>query len=95
MGKTAEQERTSGPGTGVGGNWNVIVLNDEHNTFDHVANVLARYLPGVTVGDGFRIADEIHGAGRAIVWTGQLEIAEHYSEQLQAAGLTMAPLERT
>jgi ATP-dependent Clp protease adaptor protein ClpS len=91
---TIEQERLSDSGTGLGGNWNVIVLNDNHNTFDHVANVLARHIPRVTVADGYRIADEIHSAGRAIVWTGPLEPAEHYLDQLASAGLTMAPLER-
>ncbi|MCX6387611.1 MAG: ATP-dependent Clp protease adaptor ClpS [Solirubrobacterales bacterium] len=94
MSQTVEQERLSGPGSGIGGNWKVIVLNDDHNTFDHVANVLARYLPGVSVGDGYKIADEIHASGKAIVWTGQLEPAEHYWEQLKDAGLSMAPLER-
>ena len=33
---------TGDPGTGLGGNWRVIVLNDDHNTFDHVAHTLAR-----------------------------------------------------
>ena len=94
MAGTIEQERLTGPGAGLGGNWNVIVLNDDHNTFDHVAHTLARYIPGITVADGFRIADSIHSSGRAIVWTGPLEPAEHYSEQLGSAGLTMAPLER-
>jgi len=91
---TIEKERLSGPGTGLGGNWNVIVLNDDHNTFDHVAQVLARHIPGITVADGFRIADAIHMTGRAVVWTGPLEPAEHYLDQLASAGLTMAPLER-
>jgi len=40
------------------------------------------------------IANVIHSAGRAIVYNGHQELAEHYWEQLEAAGLTMAPLER-
>jgi ATP-dependent Clp protease adaptor protein ClpS len=71
----------------------VIVLNDDHNTFDHVAGTLARVVPGVSLDRGYRIADEIHNKGRAIVWSGQREPAELYWEQLSAAGLTMAPLE--
>jgi ATP-dependent Clp protease adaptor protein ClpS len=71
----------------------VIVLNDNHNTFDHVAASLARVVPGVSIDRGYRIADEIHNKGRAIVWSGQREPAELYWEQLDAAGLTMAPLE--
>jgi ATP-dependent Clp protease adaptor protein ClpS len=91
---TVEKPRTSGPGTGLGGNWMVIVKNDDHNTFDHVANTLARVVPGVSVERGYRIADEIHNSGQAVVWAGPREPAEHYWEQLKAAGLTMAPLEQ-
>jgi ATP-dependent Clp protease adaptor protein ClpS len=71
----------------------VIVLNDDHNTFDHVAATLARVVPGVSLEKGYGIADQIHNAGRAVVWTGPREPAEHYWEQLSDAGLTMAPLE--
>ncbi len=94
MGQTIELPRTSGPDSGLGGAWRVIVRNDDHNTFDHVATTLARYIPGVSVEKGYRIADEIHTTGQAIVWTGQKEPAELYWEQLSDAGLTMAPLER-
>jgi ATP-dependent Clp protease adaptor protein ClpS len=72
----------------------VIVLNDDHNTFDHVARTLARVIPSVTVDQGYKIADQIHNSGQAIVWTGEREPAELYWEQLTSAGLTMAPLER-
>jgi len=47
MAETITLPRTSGPGTGYGGPWRVIVRNDNHNTFDHVAFTLARYIPGV------------------------------------------------
>jgi ATP-dependent Clp protease adaptor protein ClpS len=77
----------------VGGNWLVIVLNDDHNTFDHVARTLASVVPGVSVDQGYRIADQIHNSGQAIVWTGPREVAELYWQQLKDAGLTMAPLE--
>jgi ATP-dependent Clp protease adaptor protein ClpS len=49
MSQTIERPRVSGPGTGLGGHWRVIVLNDDHNTFDHVAVTLARYVPGISV----------------------------------------------
>jgi len=78
----------------MGGNWRVIVLNDNHNTFDHVAKTLARVIPGIGVDQGYRVADRIHSSGRAIVWTGLREPAELYWELLEQAGLTMAPLER-
>ena len=92
--ETIERPRTSGPGSGTGGEWDVIVLNDDHNTFDHVAKTLARVVPGVSVDAGYGFADRIHNSGRAIVWTGPKEPAELYWEQLKAAGLTMAPLEQ-
>jgi ATP-dependent Clp protease adaptor protein ClpS len=91
---TVEKPRISGPGSGLGGNWRVIVLNDDHNTFDGVAAALARYIPGVTLEQGYALADQIHTSGRAIVWSGQKEQAELYWEQLRDAGLTMAPLEQ-
>lgn len=91
---TVEKPRAPGPGTGLGGQWMVIVRNDDHNTFDHVASTLARVIPGVSVDRGYRIADEIHNTGQALVWSGPREPAEHYWEQLKAAGLTMAPLEQ-
>ena len=71
----------------------MIVLNDNHNTFDHVAATLARVVPGVSLDRGYRMADEIHNRGQAIVWSGPREPAELYWEQLSSAGLTMAPLE--
>ena len=51
-------------------------------------------IPGVSLEQGHRLADQIHNSGQAIVWSGPRETAEHYWEQLDAAGLTMAPLER-
>ena len=92
-GATIELPRIDGPGAGHGG-WRVIVLNDDHNTFDGVAAALARIIPGITVEKGHAIAQQIHNTGQAIVWSGQREPAEHYWEQLKDAGLTMAPLEQ-
>ena len=94
MSSTVELPRVDEPGTGLGGAWRVIVLNDDHNTFDGVAAALARIVPGVTLEQGYKIADKIHNTGQAIVWAGQREPAEHYWEQLKDAGLTMAPLEQ-
>ena len=71
----------------------MIVLNDDHNTFDHVAATLARVVPGVSMDRGYQLAERIHTSGRAIVWAGPKETAELYWEQLDSAGLTMAPLE--
>jgi ATP-dependent Clp protease adaptor protein ClpS len=85
---------SDGSETGIGGAWRVIVRNDDHNTFDHVAVTLARYIPGVDVSGGYALADRIHTTGQALVWSGHRETAELYWEQLHGAGLTMAPLEQ-
>ncbi|MGI9019502.1 MAG: ATP-dependent Clp protease adaptor ClpS [Solirubrobacterales bacterium] len=90
--ETIERPRAPGPGSGLGGGWQVIVLNDDHNTFEHVAKTLASVVPGVSVEAGHGFADRIHRSGQAIVWSGPREPAELYWEQLEAAGLTMAPL---
>ena len=82
-----------GSGTDLGRPWNVIVLNDNHNTFQGVAFALSSTLPGVSYDKGLRLADTIHNSGRAVVWSGQKEPAELYWENLKGFGLTMAPLE--
>lgn len=71
----------------------MIVLNDDHNTFNHVAATLARYIPGVDFERGMALANRIHNSGQARVWSGVRERAELYWEQLKGEGLTMAPLE--
>jgi ATP-dependent Clp protease adaptor protein ClpS len=92
----ATKERIDrGTGTGLGAPWNVIVLNDSHNTFEGVAAALASTIPGVSFDQGLKLADRIHNRGRAIVWSGHREAAELYWEQLRGYGLTLAPLERT
>jgi ATP-dependent Clp protease adaptor protein ClpS len=92
---TKTVERISrGSGSSLGDPWRVIVLNDNHNSFDGVAAALARVLPGVSFDQGLKIADTIHATGRAIVWSGHREVAEMYWTGLRDAGLTMAPLEQ-
>ena len=91
----ATKERIDrGTGSGVGAPWNVIVLNDNHNTFQGVAFALSSTLPATSYDQGMALANRIHNAGRAIVWSGHQEPAELYWEELRGHGLTMAPLER-
>jgi ATP-dependent Clp protease adaptor protein ClpS len=89
---TQRRPRSGGRG-GLGDAWRVIVLNDNHNTFDGVAFALASVLPGMTFDQGMRLANRIHDTGQAIVWSGHREAAELYWTQLGDRGLTMAPLE--
>ncbi|MCW9681053.1 ATP-dependent Clp protease adapter ClpS [Dolichospermum planctonicum UHCC 0167] len=74
-------------------NYKVIVLNDDFNTFQHVAECLMKYIPGMSSDRAWDLTNQVHYEGRAIVWTGPQEAAELYHQQLRRAGLTMAPLE--
>ena len=94
MAPATKERIDQGTGTGLGKTWNVIVLNDNHNTFEGVAFALSSTIPSVSFDRGLQLADRIHNSGRAIVWSGHQEAAELYWDQLQGAGLTMAPLEQ-
>jgi ATP-dependent Clp protease adaptor protein ClpS len=74
-------------------NFKVIVLNDDFNTFQHVAECLMKYVPNMTSDRAWDLTHQIHNEGQAIVWVGPQEQAELYHTQLSRAGLTMAPLE--
>jgi ATP-dependent Clp protease adaptor protein ClpS len=92
---TPPRERVSrGTRSRSGAAWRVIVLNDDHNTFEGVAFALAQTIPGVDYDKGMRLANTIHNSGQAVDWSGERELAELYHSQLEAYGLTMAPLER-
>jgi len=72
----------------------VIVLDDDFNTFEHVANCLKAIIPGISKERSWELAVEVDGEGSAEVWRGPLEQAELYHQQLQSKGLTMAPIEK-
>ena len=74
-------------------NYKIIVLNDDFNTFEHVAKCLITYIPKMTPEHAVELTNQVHFEGLAIVWVGPQEQAELYHEQLLRAGLTMAPLE--
>lgn len=74
-------------------NYKVIVLNDDFNTFQHVAKTLMTYIPGMSKDHAWKLTNQVHNEGQAIVWVGPQEQAELYHQQLRRAGLTMAPLE--
>lgn len=75
-------------------NYKVIVLNDDFNTFQHVAECLMKYIPGMTSDRAWELTNQVHYEGQATVWVGPQEQAELYHQQLSRAGLTMAPLEK-
>lgn len=74
-------------------NYKIIVLDDDFNTFEHVAKCLVTYIPKMTPEKAWELTNQVHFEGLAIVWIGPQEQAELYHEQLKRAGLTMAPLE--
>lgn len=74
-------------------NYKVIVLDDDFNTFQHVAECLMKYIPQMTSDRAWQLTNQVHYEGQAIVWVGPQEQAELYHQQLSRAGLTMAPIE--
>ena len=74
-------------------NFKVIVLDDDFNTFQHVADCLVKYIPNVSSDQAWNFAVQVDREGQAIVWIGPQEQAELYHLQLKRAGLTMAPIE--
>ena len=72
----------------------VIVLNDNFNTFEHVANCLLAIIPGMNEKRSWDLAIKVDRSGSAEVWRGNFEQAELYYEQLVSEGLSMAPIEK-
>lgn len=91
---TMAPERTSQTTRQTYPNYKIIVLNDDFNTFQHVAECLMKYVPNMTSDRAWDLTHQIHNEGQATVWVGPLEQAELYHQQLSRAGLTMAPLEK-
>ena len=71
----------------------IIILDDNFNMFEHVANCLERIIPGIIEKKSWLLALEVDREGSAEVWRGPLEQAELYHQQLVIKGLTMAPIE--
>ena len=73
----------------------IVVLDDNFNSFEHVANCLVTIIPGMSEKKSWELAVEVDREGSAEVWRGPLEQAELYHQQLVRKGLTMAPIEKT
>ena len=73
----------------------VIVLDDDFNTFQHVANCLLAIIPGMSERRSWDLAVKVDKIGSAEVWRGPFEQAELYHQQLVNKGLTVAPIEKT
>ena len=70
-------------------NGRVIVLDDDHNTFQHVVEVLVKYIPAMSPDRAWELAHRIDSNGAAEVWSGPLEQAELHHQQLAAEGLNL------
>ena len=73
----------------------IIVLDDNFNTFEHVANCLVIIIPGMSKKISWDLTVKVDREGFAEVWRGPLEQAELYHHQLEFKGLTMATIEKT
>ncbi len=71
----------------------IIVLDDNHNTFEHVANCLVIIIPEMSENRSWDLTIKVDREGSAEVWRGPLEQGELYHQQLESKGLTMAPIE--
>jgi ATP-dependent Clp protease adaptor protein ClpS len=63
--------------------WNVIVHEDPVNLMGYVTHVFMKIF-GYGEARAVALMEEVHKLGRSIVWTGQREKAEFYTQQLQA-----------
>ena len=54
----------------------VIVLNDNFNTFEHVANCILAIIPGMSEKRSWDLTIKVDKVGSAEVWSGNLEQAE-------------------
>jgi ATP-dependent Clp protease adaptor protein ClpS len=65
--------------------WNVILIDDDHHTFEYVVQMLGSifsYAPE----KAFQMAQEVHESGRVIVATVHKELAELRQEQIMEYG---------
>jgi ATP-dependent Clp protease adaptor protein ClpS len=73
--------------------WNVVVHDDPVNLMGYVTWVLMKIF-GYDETKATKLMMEVHKLGRSIVWSGQREEAEFYTQQLQAHQLRTT-LEKT
>ena len=63
--------------------WNVIVHDDPVNLMGYVTMVLMKIF-GYDENKATILMMEVHQLGKSIVWSGEREMAEFYTQQLQA-----------
>ncbi|MDB5120817.1 MAG: Clp protease ClpS [Sphingobacteriales bacterium] len=73
---------------GIKLNHQLILWNDDTNTFEHVINCLIKYLD-YTNAQAERIAWTVHNDGKCIILEGSLTEVEVYRKILKQEGLTV------
>lgn len=63
----------------------VVVFNDDQHTVEYVIETFAKVF-GYSLEKGYTLAMQIHTEGKAIVWSGPLEVAELKREQIRSVG---------
>jgi ATP-dependent Clp protease adaptor protein ClpS len=63
----------------------VVLFNDEEHSFPFVVETLMKVF-GYPHEKSFSLTLQIHNAGRGIVWSGSLEVAELKRDQIRSAG---------
>jgi ATP-dependent Clp protease adaptor protein ClpS len=66
------------------GPYAVVVLNDDQHTFAFVTETMMKVF-GYSAELCFQLAMAIHSGGRAVVWSGSLEMAEQKARELRSA----------
>lgn len=61
--------------------WNVVVFDDPVNLMEYVTKVFSKVF-GYPRSRCEQLMQEVHQAGKALVWSGERERAELYTEQL-------------
>ncbi|PWT94515.1 MAG: hypothetical protein C5B53_12980 [Candidatus Melainabacteria bacterium] len=70
-------------------NYRVLLLSDNHNTFEHIETCLTKHVPGMSRDKAHQLALKVRNDGVAVVWVGPKEVAEMYYELLKSEGLTV------
>ena len=65
--------------------WHVVLLDDDDHTYGYVVDMLMAVF-GHAQETAYRMTVEVDSTGRAIVWTGQREVAEFKQERIHGFG---------
>jgi ATP-dependent Clp protease adapter protein ClpS len=85
---TEEEQKTNIRNDNIYSN-RVILFNDSVNTFDHVEECLIKICKHEK-SKAKKIAKEAHDKGRAVCYTGSMEVCELIAEKMGEKGLTVS-----